>query len=92
MSGLSHTSCSGSTSLTGCPAGGGTLTITGTNFYGANPGAVSVTPAVCNGALTINGGFTQITCTLASGTGTTAAVRVTTNGGTTTGTYTITYG
>lgn len=93
MTGLSHSACVGSTALYGCPpGGGGVLTITGTNFAG--PAAtISVAPAVCNGAVTVVS-VASLTCTLATGTGTTANVVVTTNGGNTatnTG-FTILYG
>ena len=96
---IAHTGCSAvGNTLVGClPAGGGVLTITGTNFYGANPNTVSVnvgcaTPLV----LTIDTPtFTQITCTLAAGAAgsTTSDLVVTTNGGPTVATgRTIAYG
>ena len=89
LSSIAHTSCSPSVNaIVGCPSGGtGTLTITGTNFYGpvasisVNVGCV--TPLV----LTQNvGTWTQLTCTLDAGSGTTADLVVTTQGGSTTAT------
>ena len=99
LSSIVHSSCSavGST-LVGCPpGGGGTLTINGQYFYGANPATVlvnvgCVTPLV----LTINTPtFTQITCSLAAGGAgtTTSDLVVTTNGGPTVASgYNIGYG
>lgn len=85
ISSVSHPACviSGS-GLDGCPvAGGGTLTILGTNF-GVSAGSISVGP-VCSGSVTWVSS-TALTCTLAPGAaGTTAAIAVTTNGGTTLG-------
>ena len=66
---LVHSSCYTSVNaLIECPiAGGGTLTISGTNFYGS---VITVSPAtVCSSSPTVtaNGLFNQITCTLHSG-------------------------
>ena len=83
VSGIAHTGCTPSgTTLTGCPpGGGGTLTITGANFYGAtvSVGGGCVLPEV----LTVNTGYSQITCTLAAGApgSDTGDIVVTTNGG-----------
>ena len=93
MSTISHTGCTvNGNTLVGCPLGGGTLTITGQYFYGANPATVVVN-AGCNGALTIDAAFDQITCALAAGAaGTnTGNIVVTTNGGSTTATGRIVY-
>lgn len=94
---LTHSDCSavGST-VVGCkPGGTGTLTITGTNFYGNIATMVSVNVG-CAGALSVNSPtFTEITCTLAGGAAgsTTAPVVVTTNGGSTVAAgHTISYG
>ena len=87
LSTIAHTGCSVSgTTLQGCdPAGTGTLTITGNYFYGAG---VTVNYG-CQGALTFDATFDQITCQLAAGAGgtcTTSNIAVTTNGGTSTAT------
>ena len=93
MSAIAHSSCSASgATLVGClPAGGGTLIITGTNFYGAT---IS-TNVGCTAAPTVSVAYTQLTCTLAAGTGgsTTIGLVVTTNGGSSSaGGLTIGYG
>ena len=95
LTGIIDTDCSSINSspnqLVGCPpGGGGTLTIQGTDFSG-----IVLINLGCSSALTINGAFTQITCTFAAGTaGTTSGnVVVTTNAGPTLATgYTIGYG
>lgn len=84
LTALSHTSCSGNTSLTACPPNGiGTLTITGMYFYG--PLETIRVNLGCVGALTINANNTQITCNLAIGSGgsVTPNLVVSTNGGNT---------
>lgn len=97
VTGISHATCLLVTrQLIGCiPSASGTLTIDGTNFYGPNPGTISVNIG-CTGALTINGAFTRITCSMAAGIAgvTTSDVIVTTNGGTTSANtdFTIHYG
>lgn len=96
VTGLRHDQCTGTTALTACPViGGGTLTVTGTNFYGPTAATVAVNEG-CTGTLTVNGAFTQITCSLQAHTAgyIVPNVVVSTNGGTTaanTG-FSITYG
>jgi hypothetical protein len=84
LASIYHSSCSVvGTALVGCPGGGGNLTITGTNFYGANPSNIVVSPTVCSGAFIIDTNFTKIICLLKPNAGTTQNIFITTNGGTT---------
>lgn len=60
VTGASHPYCFNGTVLGSCPiAGGGNLTVTGSNFYGN-----VIVPNGCTGSITVNADFTQLICTL----------------------------